>query len=134
MLSALRKAPLSTNFPRKIPYRPFQGISDMDKWIIKSCSPQHVREYRRALLRVLIGEWIGGTFGPLARLSDNLELAGMSRDAVLRVYEAGVKACIVAAVVENRRVLDGVCDTWNIRLARWLDAGLNLWALLKYVC
>lgn len=64
MLSALRKAPVSTNFPRTVPYVPFRGISDMDKWIIKNCSPQHGREYRRALLRVFIGEWFGGTFGP----------------------------------------------------------------------
>jgi hypothetical protein len=106
----------------------------MDKWIIKNCSPQHMREYRRALLRVFIGEWIGGTFGPLAHVSDYLELVGMSRDAVLRVYEAGVKACIVVAAVENRRVLDGASDTWNSGLAGWLGAGLNLWALLKYVC
>lgn len=134
ILSALRKAPLSTKFPRTVPYRPFQGLSDMDMWIIRNCSPQHVREYRRALLRTFIGERFGGTFGPLARLSDDLELIGMSRDAVLRVYEAGSKVCIVVAAVEYKRVLDAACDFWNIGFAEWLYAGLNVWALLKYVC
>ena len=106
----------------------------MDKWIIDNCSPEHVREYRRALLRIFVGEWVGGAIFPLTQFSDDLEPFGMSRDAVLRIYEAGFKTCIVVVAVENMRVLEGGCSAWNISLAGWLSVGLNIWAFLKTVC
>lgn len=106
----------------------------MDKWVLEHCSTEHVREYRRALLRVFIGERIGGaTFGPFARFSDDLEPFGMSRDAVLRIYDAVLKAGIVTAAVENMRSLESECNAWDIGVAGWISAGLNLWACFKAI-
>jgi hypothetical protein len=97
----------------------------MDLWVLEHCSPKEVKDYRRAVLRVFIGEWIGGTIGPLNRFSDDLEPFGLSRDAVLRIYDAVIKAATVAATTAVMRA------PGYIGAAGWITIGVNLWACLK---
>jgi hypothetical protein len=85
------------------------------------------------MLRLFIGEWIGGTAWPLKRFSDDLEPFGLSRDAVLSIYNVIIKATIVTAYVA---VMDGFamrCNVWNVGVTGWVAAGLNLWACLKAI-
>jgi hypothetical protein len=131
LLSLLRAAPTATNFPRSTPYQPFKGLSFMDSWVLKNCSPEDVKDYRRALLRVFLGEWIGGTVWPLKLFSDDMEPFGLSRDAVLRIYDAVIRAGMVTATVEMGRVLQMGCDVSLAGVAGWVVTGLNLWACLK---
>jgi hypothetical protein len=83
------------------------------------------------VLRVFIGEWIGGTAGPLKRFSDDLEPFGLSRDAVLRIYDAIIKAFIVTMAVSLIRILETGYNTQIKGLVGWAVAGVNLWACLK---
>lgn len=103
----------------------------MDHWIQQYCQPSEVEDCRRAVLRVLIGEWIGGTVGPLRRFSVDLEPFGLSRDAVLRIYDTAVKALIVTMTVSLVKLLKGGHSIWVIGLVEWATAGLNAWACLK---
>jgi hypothetical protein len=103
----------------------------MDAWVLKNCSPEEVKDYRRALLRVFLGEWIGGTVWPLKLFSDDMEPFGLSRDAVLRIYDAMVRAAMVTATAEAVRFFQMECDVSSVGLAGWVAAGINLWACLK---
>lgn len=133
LLSLLRAAPIATNYDRSTPYKPFKGPSAMDLWVLQNLSVQQVREYRRALLRVFLGEWIGGTLGPLKRFSDDMEPFGMSRDAVVRTYDAAFKAAIVAATVWAMRDLEIECENWSVGVVEWMTAGINIWAFWKAI-
>jgi hypothetical protein len=131
LLSILRTAPVATNYARGTPYIYFKGLSDMDHWILEHCHLSESEDYRRAMLRVFLGERIGGTAGPLKRFSDDLEPFGLSRDAVLRIYDTTIKAFMVTMTVSLVKLLDGEHSTWVIGLAEWATAGLNLWACVK---
>lgn len=131
LLSILRTAPVATNYARGTPYIYFKGLSDMDHWILEQCHLSESEDYRRAMLRVFLGERIGGTAGPLRRFSDDLEPFGLSRDAVLRIYDATIKAFIVTMTVSLVKLLEGEHNTWVIGLVEWATAGLNLWACVK---
>jgi hypothetical protein len=131
LLSIIRTAPVATNYARGTPYIYFKGLSDMDHWILKHCHLSESEDYRRAMLRVFLGERIGGTAGPLKRFSDDLEPFGLSRDAVLRIYDATIKALMVTMTVSSVKLLEGEHSTWVIGLAEWATAGLNLWACVK---
>ena len=107
----------------------------MDHWILEHCQLSEIEDYRRAMLRVFLGERIGGTAGPLKRFSDDLEPFGLSRDAVLRIYDAIIKAFVVTMTVSLVKLLEGGHSIWVIALVEWATAGLNLWARLKaYIC
>lgn len=131
LLSILRTAPVATNYPRGTPYIYFKGLSDMDHWILEHCQLSETEVYRRAMLRVFLGERIGGTLGPLKRFSNDLEPFGLSRDAVLRIYDATIKAFIVTMIVSLFKLLEGEHSIWVIGLVEWATAGLNLWACMK---
>jgi len=83
----------------------------MDMWVLKHYSPE-VKDYRRALLCVFIGEWLGGTVWPLKLFSSfyDMEPFGLNRDAVLRIYDAMMRAVMVAATVEVIRVHQMGCE------------------------
>lgn len=131
LIELLRTAPIATNFPRSIQYQPFTGLSFMDKWILKNGSPEDIENHRRALLRVYAGEWIGGTIWPLKLFSDDMEPFGLSRDAVLRIYDAIFRASMAAATAEVVKSLNARCDNSLVGIAGWVAAGINLWACLK---
>lgn len=132
-LSLLRAAPIATNYDRSTPYKTFNGPSAMDAWVLRNLSIQQVKDYRRALLRVFLGERIGGTLGPLKQFSDDMEPFGMSRDAVVRTYDAVFKAVVVAATVWAMQFLEIGCESWSIGVVGWMSAGINIWACLKAV-
>lgn len=48
------------------------------------------RDYRRTLIRLYLGHWIGGF--PLGSIKRDFELIGLSRDAILMIFEAFLKA------------------------------------------
>ncbi|KAL5344820.1 hypothetical protein ACLOAV_010217 [Pseudogymnoascus australis] len=131
LVSILRTAPVATNCPRSTPYKSFRGLSCMDHWILERCLRSEAENYRRAMLRIFIGEWIGGTAGPLKRFSNDLEPFGLSRDAVLRIYDATIKAFVVSTTVSLIRVLETGYNTQIKGLVGWAVAGVNLWACLK---
>jgi hypothetical protein len=131
LLSILRTAPVATNYARGTPYNYFKGLSDMDHWILEHCNLSESEDYRRAMLRVFLGERIGGTAGPLKRFSNDLEPFGLSRDAVLRIYDASIKAFLVAITVSLVKLLEGEHSIWVIGSVEWATAGLNFWACGK---
>lgn len=88
----------------------------MDHWILEHCQLSETEDYRRAMLLVFLGERIGGTVGPLKRFSDDLEPFGLSRDTVLRIYNATIKAFIVTMTVSLVRLLEGGQSIWVIGL------------------
>ncbi len=130
LLSLLRRAPTATNYTRKEPYASFKGLSEMDRFVLSRCSAAETRRYRRAVLRVFVGEWIGGVpFGPLRRFTDDFEPFGLSRDGALRVVEAFLKSVALARAMaafrggEEAAYQDGAGYLW-------LAAG-NLGAIIK---
>ena len=131
LVTLLRTAPVATDFPHVTPYKSFKGLSCMDHWILEHCLRSEAEDYRRAMLRVFIGEWIGGTAGPLKRFSNDLEPFGLSRDAVLRIYDATIKAFVVTMTVSLIEVLETGYNTQIKGLVGWAVAGVNLWACLK---
>lgn len=116
LLSILCTAPVATNYPRGTPYIYFKGLSDMDHWILEHCQLSETRVYRRTILCIFLRERIRGTLGPLKRFSDDLELFGLSRDTVLRVYNAPIKAFIVTMIVSLFKLLEGERSIWVIGL------------------
>lgn len=117
--SILRTAPVATNYARGTPHIYFKGLSDMDHWILEHCHLSESEDYRRAMLRVFLGERFGGTAGtagPLKRISDDLEPFGLSRDAVLRIYDATIKAFIITMTVSLVKLLEGEHSIWVIGL------------------
>ncbi|KAH8646865.1 hypothetical protein BX600DRAFT_156434 [Xylariales sp. PMI_506] len=133
-LSLLRRAPVPTNFPRKAAYSPFKGISEFDNFVQSHSSQVEAREYRRATLRVFLSEWIGGVqFGPLRGFSDDFEPFGLTRDAVLKIYDAAFKAMILTGAVEAIDLVVKERGTlgWTVGAVSWGVASLNLWASIK---
>ncbi len=131
LLSLLRRAPIATNYQRKEPYAKFRGLSDMDRFVLSRCSATETRRYRRAVLRVFVGEWIGGVpFGPLRRFTDDFEPFGLSRDGALRVLEAFLKTALLARAVAAFRGTAGETTYQDGADYLWLAAG-NLWAMIK---
>ena len=103
----------------------------MDRFVLSRCSATETRSYRRAVLRVFVGEWIGGVpFGPLKRFTHDFEPFGLSRDGGVRVVEAFLKAALLARAVaafrgaaEETAYQDGVGYLWA--------ASGNIWAVIK---
>ena len=133
LISILRGAPTKTNFPRQTAYEPCQGISLTDVIVAEHCSKDQLRTYRRILVRVFLGRWIGGfSIGPIKE--GDFELIGLSRDAVLMIHDAFMKALIVTGAI-----LVGGNGAWRPATTAYLlcmmlsVAGLNLWACLKAI-
>ena len=127
----LRSAPTQTNFPRQKPYEPCNGISLTDNIVAQHCSDDDFRAYRRALIRNFLGDWIGG-FAPGLIKGGDFELIGMSRDAVLMVHEAFLKAAIMtwAINVAGHNAV-GPTSTAYLLSTVLSVTGLSLWACFK---
>jgi len=53
-------------------------------------------------LVVFIGDWIGGVnFGPLKLFTHDLKPFGLSRDTLVRIYDAIFKATVIVAAVST---------------------------------
>lgn len=138
LLPLLRRAPARTNFPRATPCAAFGGLSDMDRFVLSRCSAGEIRTYRRAVLRLFVGEWIGGVwFGPLKRFTDDFEPYGLSRDGALRVWDAVVKTVLLIKAVaalrfegEGEVVAGGAAGSCWLGYGLWAVSG-NLWAICK---
>lgn len=133
IISMLRTPPFKTNFPHRVPYELFGGMSQTDHWVLQHCSNHQVRKYQCTLLRLYLGNRIGGF--SLGSIKGDLELIGLSRDAMLIVYDAIFKTGIATLAV-NLLTSDGVIK--DGRLLKLLlcilsIAGLNLWACLKSI-
>lgn len=127
ILCMLRCPPAETNYAIKDAYHPFKGISVSDQFVVDHCTAQQLCDYHRILLRVYLGEWMGGfSFGSL---SGDLELVSLSRDAVVRVYDALFKTALALSTVVLVRSSQDVGG--YSKLAMIAFAGLNLWACLK---
>jgi len=55
----------------------------------------------------------------------------LSRDTVLRIYNAIIKVFIVTMIVLLIRILEAEYNTQIKGLVEWAVAGVNLWACLK---
>ena len=131
LLSYLRAPPLTINSLRRIQYQPFKGLSSMDYWSIEHLSSEEVKDYRRTLLRVFLGEWVGGAVFPLTIFFDDTEIFGLSRDGVLRIYDAIIKAALVAACVKVMGMFGKECESWAVGAVGWISAGVNIWDCFK---
>ncbi|KAH8808673.1 hypothetical protein F5884DRAFT_900883 [Xylogone sp. PMI_703] len=131
LIFLLRAAPVATNYPRSTPYESFKGLSDIDRWVLQNCSPEEVRGYRRATFRIFLGEWIGGAIWPLSQFSSDLEPFGLSRDAVLRIYDAIIKSVVFTGIVEAAVRHHEGYGTLSMSMVGWIISGVNLWACLK---
>ena len=132
LISILRGAPTQTNFPRQNAYESCQGISLTDVVVAEHCSEHQLRTYRRALVRNFLGRWIGGfSIGPI---KGDFELIGLSRDAVLMIHDAFLKALLVtvALLVDGNGSLRPATSAHLLCLMLSM-AGLNLWACLKAI-
>jgi hypothetical protein len=130
IISTLRTPPVKTSFPRRIHYEPFKGSSVSDDLITSYCSGDQIREYQRALVRLFLGHWIGGF--SIASIKGDFELIGLSRDAVLMVHEAFLKAGLASLVIKFAGI--AVTKPVNITDMVWLVISvmaLNSWASLK---
>lgn len=132
IISTLRTSPVKTSFPRRIHYEPFKGNSVSDDLITAYCSGDQIRDYQRALVRLFLGHRIGGF--SIGRLKGDFELIGLSRDAVLMIYEAFLKAGLASLVIKSAGL--AVTKPVNITNMLWLMISvmaLNIWASLKYL-
>lgn len=131
IISILRSAPTQTNFPRQTPYEPCNGISLTDSVVAQHCSDDDFRAYRRALIRNFLGHWIGG-FPPGLIKGGDFELIGLSRDAVLRVHEAFLKAVMMTWAIDlagNSAI--GPANTTYLLSTVLGVTGLSFWACFK---
>jgi hypothetical protein len=103
----------------------------MDTRVAKHCSPEEVQDYRRALLRVFLGEWLGRMVWALRLFSSDMEPFGLSREAVLRVYDATIRAVVITATIEVITVHQMGWDVSLVGVAGWVVTRVNLWACLK---
>ena len=131
LISILRGAPTLTNFPRQTVYEPCQGISLTDLVVTEHSSECQLRAYRRALIRLFLGRWIGGiSIGPIKE--GDFELIGLSRDAVLMVHDAFLKATLVTwAIFVGGNGAIKPATTADLLCMMLGMAGLNLWACFK---
>jgi hypothetical protein len=133
IISILRTAPTKTNFPRRITYEPCRGTALTDYLVMQQCPSDQIHDYRRTLIRLFLGHWIGGF--PAGSIKEgDFELIGLSRDAILMLYEAFLKAGIVSLGI----LLAGSSATKATNIANLLFAifsltGLNIWACLRSV-
>lgn len=132
LISLLRTPPSATNFPHLIAYETFGGISLADYWVLQHCSIHQVRKYQCALLRLFLGNRIGGF--SLGSFKGDFELIGLSRDAMLLVYDVSLKAGLasLSLILANDRTFksNGVVDVFFCMLGM---ASLNIWACLKAI-
>lgn len=133
IISALRTAPTKTNFPRRTAYESCRGPSFTDHLVMQQCSPRQLRNYRRALIRLFLGHWIGG-FPVGSTKEGDFELIGLSREAILMIYEGFLKAglVILAILLAGSSVVEPT-NTAYLLFSMLSVAGLNIWACLKYV-
>lgn len=133
LISILRGAPTQTNFPRQTAYEPCQGISLTDIVVAEHSSEHHLRTYRRALVRLFLGRWIGGfSIGPIKE--GDFELIGLSRDAVLMIHDAFLKAFFVTgAILVGGKGTLRPATTADLLCMMLSVAGLNLWACFKAI-
>lgn len=130
VLATLRPAPMKTNYPRRSVYKPFQGMSSTDSWVLQNCSPIQIRDYRRALIRLFLGHHTGGI--PIFSYGGDLELIGLSRDVVLMVQEAFLKTGLaLLAMMVSRQIDDRSKNIVNMAITLCGITGLNVWACLK---
>lgn len=133
IVSAFRTSPLKTNFPRRKDFVPFKGVSMTDTLIMQNCSKGELCRYRRALLRLFLGDLIGGfSIGSIKQ--GNFELVGLSRDAILSIQDAFLRSLLISVSMCVRDQSDSeqmtLCKSVFLALAMSL---LNIWALLKLI-
>lgn len=133
IISILRTAPTKTNFPRRITYEPCRGTALTDYLIMQQCPSDQIRNYRRILFRLFLGHWIGGF--PVGSIREgDFELIGLSRDAVLMIYEAFLKAGLFSLGVflaESSAIkAPNIAD---LLFAMVSLAGFNIWASLRSI-
>ncbi|PGH14618.1 hypothetical protein AJ79_02953 [Helicocarpus griseus UAMH5409] len=134
LVSLLRGAPVAVGYPHTSPYQPFKGLSAMDQWVIQQCSKDQVREYRRSLLGIFLGDRIAGVVGPLKQLSEDFEQVGLSRDAVLKIYDAWIKTgLVVGTKIVLQRTGESGGDLSQELIGWTAFAALNIWACFKAV-
>jgi hypothetical protein len=129
LIFLLRTAPPQTAYEKTVAYEGFRGPSAMDEWVLRNCTADQIREYRRALLRTYAGNWFGGF--NLGALSGDFNLFGLSREGALRMHEAWAKAAVLtlgAKVLVGVGMLEG--GIW-MDLAQSTVVLLNLWACGK---
>jgi hypothetical protein len=130
LIFLLRSAPPPTAYSKTVAYNEFQGPSAMDDWVLRSCTADQIREYRRTLLRTYAGNWFGGFH--LGVVSGDFNLFGLSREGALRMHEAWVKAGILTLSAKVVQMGVGMQDRsmW-MGLAEITVVLLNLWACGK---
>ena len=92
----LRRNPIPHNFASDEQCQSFKGLSSTDEWVIRHCTPIEQREYRRALLLIYLGQRFGGI--SIGAFEMDLELVGLSREGVLKIYEAVFKTLVVVGL------------------------------------
>lgn len=126
-LERFRCPPELKNFEQKEPYQSFTGLSATDCWVLENCSSDEKREYRRSVIRVYLGERFGGVvLGPKGA---HPELLGVSRDGVLRIYEAWAKGLVAALAVYSSQY----SSPGTFAMGGFAMASINLWASLKTI-
>ncbi|CAI7622962.1 unnamed protein product [Penicillium manginii] len=132
LISLLRTPPSATNFPHLIAYETFGGISLADHWVQQHCSLHKIRKYQCTLLRLFLGNRIGGF--SLGSFKGDFELIGLSRDAMLLVYEIFLKAGLasITLILANDKTsnCNGMVGVFFCMLGM---ASLNIWACLKAI-
>jgi hypothetical protein len=86
----------------------------MDTRVAKHCSPEEVQDYRRALLRVFLGEWLGRMVWALRLFSSDT-----------------IRAVVITATIEVITVHQMGWDVSLVGVAGWVVTRVNLWACLK---
>lgn len=131
IISSIRTAPNKTNYPRYKSYEPCRGTSLTDILVKEQCSMIEFRDYRRALIRHFLGHWIGGfSIGPVRQ--GDFELIGLSRDAVLKIYEAFLKlGFVMSTIFFVRKASSEPANVAYSLFAIFSMSSLNLWACLK---
>lgn len=121
----VRCQPTETNYASETLWERFDGLSVSDQFVVARCTEQQHREYRRALLRLYLGEWMGGMF--FGHHYGDLEQIGLSRDAVIRIHEATFKTFLALLVAASAKA------SGHDNLAVLAHTALDVWACLKEV-
>ena len=124
LLEKLRCPPEPKNYDQNKPYQSFTGLSAMDCWVLQNCTESEQRDYRRSAIRIYLGERFGGVV--LAN-GAHPELLGVSRDGVLRIYEAWAKGLVALVAVYSSYANSLLGEIAAIVMLM----SINVWACLK---
>jgi hypothetical protein len=100
---------------------------------MQQCSKDQLRNYKRALIRLFLGHWIGGL--PIGSTKEgDFELIGLSRDAILMIYEASLKVgLVISAIFFVGKSAIEPANIAYLLFAMLSIASLNIWACLKSI-